>query len=68
MKKTYNAPKLTNHGNVEEITQLFGSGSRNDFFIFTAPPNGINVQPNQPVPATYGSQDGVLSPSPTKVN
>ena len=60
MKKTYNAPKLTNHGSVEAITQLFGSGSRKDFIFFSGNPN--NVAPGTVVTATYGSQDGVVVP------
>ena len=31
MKKTYNAPELVRHGNVAEITQILGAGSRTDF-------------------------------------
>ena len=31
MKKTYHAPELIHHGNVAEITQILGAGSRTDF-------------------------------------
>ncbi|MEI2581629.1 lasso peptide [Scytonema sp. PRP1] len=60
MKKTYNAPKLTNHGSVEAITQLFGPGSRKDFLIFTGNPNG--VAPGTVVSGTTGSTDADIVP------
>ncbi len=35
MKKPYSTPTLTTHGNVEEITQLFGQSDKNDFLFFS---------------------------------
>ncbi len=62
MKKTYNAPKLTNHGSVETITQMFGSKSQNDFLFFSAN-NNANVPPNTPIDLnTDGSVDGIVVP------
>lgn len=60
MKKTYNAPKLTNHGSVEAITQLYGPGSRRDFLFFTGNPNG--VAPGTVVSGTTGSTDADIVP------
>lgn len=34
MKKQYNAPKMSTHGNVEAITQAFGASSAEDTIIF----------------------------------
>jgi hypothetical protein len=39
MKKQYNAPKLTVHGDVAEITQVLGRSSRKDFVFF----NGTSI-------------------------
>lgn len=38
MKKAYNAPKLTIHGSVEEITQAFGQTSTSDTVFFNGQP------------------------------
>jgi hypothetical protein len=56
MKKAYNAPKLTNHGNVEEITQAFGDSGAADTFEVngrTFPGSTLGLS---------GSQNGVLVP------
>jgi hypothetical protein len=34
MKQVYTAPQLTVHGSVEELTQVIGRSSAEDFFIF----------------------------------
>ncbi|HEY9621778.1 MAG TPA: lasso peptide [Crinalium sp.] len=34
MKKVYTAPQLTVHGSVEDLTQVIGRSSAQDFFIF----------------------------------
>ncbi|WP_414544526.1 lasso peptide [Nostoc sp. CCY0012] len=34
MKKQYNAPKMSNYGNVEAITQGFGASSETDTIFF----------------------------------
>jgi hypothetical protein len=34
MKKVYTAPQLTVHGSVEELTQMIGRSTAQDFFIF----------------------------------
>jgi hypothetical protein len=54
MKDTYETPKLTVHGTVNEMTQAFGASSAADTIIygqFTFPGNG-------------GSQDGIVVPRP----
>ncbi|MBW4630354.1 MAG: lasso peptide [Iphinoe sp. HA4291-MV1] len=35
MKKTYEAPKLLNHGSISEITALTGGSNRTDFLFGT---------------------------------
>jgi hypothetical protein len=52
VKKTYNPPKLTVHGTVEEITKFFGSSSATDTVYVGGTPlfNGA------------GSQDGTIIP------
>ncbi|MEA5507535.1 lasso peptide [Halotia wernerae UHCC 0503] len=59
MKKQYSTPTLTTHGNVEEITQLFGSSKSTDFLFF----NGANVTSANSV-AGEGSMDGIIIPKP----
>jgi hypothetical protein len=58
MKRAYNAPKLTVHGNVEEITKSFGNPGANDTFQNargeTFPGSLINQS---------GSQNGVVVPT-----
>jgi hypothetical protein len=52
MKKTYETPKVTVLGAIEEITQAFGSSSATDTIYYgslTFPGNG-------------GSQDGIVVP------
>lgn len=49
MKKLYTAPKMTVHGNVEEITQVIGKSTAQDFFYL----NGNVVSPD-----TIGFSDG----------
>jgi hypothetical protein len=52
MKKTYETPKVTVLGTIEEITQAFGSSSATDTIYYgslTFPGNG-------------GSQDGIVVP------
>jgi hypothetical protein len=56
MKKAYNAPKLTNHGNVEEITQAFGSSGAEDVVRV-----GNTSFPGQSF-GLSGSQNGVIVP------
>ncbi len=54
MKKAYNAPKLTIHGSVEEITQAFGQTSTSDTIFFNGQPLvGFS---------TTGSRDGQIVP------
>lgn len=59
MKKAYNAPKLTIHGNVEEITQSFGRGTAADTFD-----NGNGQQFPGSLIGRSGSQSGVVVPAP----
>ncbi|WP_157087552.1 lasso peptide [Anabaena sp. CA = ATCC 33047] len=58
MKKAYNAPQLTIHGSVENITNAFGTPGANDTFEV----NG------QSYPASLigltGSQPGIVVPKP----
>jgi hypothetical protein len=54
MKKQYNAPKMSTHGNVEAITQAFGASSANDTIFF----NG------QEFGSAIGSVDGDITPLP----
>jgi hypothetical protein len=49
MKSTYTAPKLTSLGNVAEITQVSGGGTRKDFVFF----NGAIISDND----DFGSKD-----------
>jgi hypothetical protein len=56
MKKPFNAPRLKNHGALEEVTQLFGSGSRQDTGSF----NGQTFS----FPGVTGSRDGIVVPTP----
>lgn len=61
MKKQYSTPTLTTHGNVEEITQLFGTKSKSDFLFF----NGANVTSTTEGSVTgEGSIDGIIVPKP----
>ncbi len=53
MKKAYNAPKLTVHGNVEEITKAFGTPGTDDTFEYAG----------QTFPGRGGSQNGVVIPN-----
>jgi hypothetical protein len=57
MKTAYNAPQLTVHGNVEEITQAFGSSPKQDSF-YAGQSNAQGV----PVGHATGSIDGVIVP------
>ncbi len=52
MKKVYSSPKLTVHGNVEEITQAFGTAAVNDTIQY----GSISF------PGNGGSIDGVVVP------
>ncbi|WP_157087551.1 lasso peptide [Anabaena sp. CA = ATCC 33047] len=56
MKKAYNAPQLTIHGSVENITNAFGTPGANDTFEV----NGQNF-PGALI-GLSGSQDGVVIP------
>ncbi|WP_156481633.1 lasso peptide [Anabaena sp. 4-3] len=56
MKKAYNAPQLTIHGSVENITNSFGTPGANDTFEV----NGQNF-PGALI-GLSGSQDGVVIP------
>ena len=55
MKKTYNAPQMTVHGNVEHITQAYGDPSQQDLVIT----GGSNVEGF----GAQGSTDGVINPT-----
>jgi len=55
MKNTYETPKLTVHGTVEDMTQFFGSQSATDTLYIAGQPYG-NGYP--------GSQDGQIIPLP----
>lgn len=59
MKKAYNAPQLTVHGNVEEITKAFGNPGAADTFQ-----NAFGVSFPGSVIGQSGSQNGVVVPSP----
>ena len=52
MKKNYQAPKLTVLGNVETLTQAFGSSSADDTYEY----NGKSF------PGDGGSVDGIVVP------
>ncbi|WP_414565659.1 MULTISPECIES: lasso peptide [unclassified Anabaena] len=52
MKKQYNAPKMSTHGNVEAITQAFGASSATDTIFFNGEQFG----------AATGSVDGDITP------
>jgi hypothetical protein len=56
--KSYNAPQLTAHGNVEAITQAFGSKTKDDKYFV----GGSNV--SGPSIAAQGSVDGIIVPKP----
>ncbi|NJO62451.1 MAG: lasso peptide [Richelia sp. RM2_1_2] len=56
MKKAYNAPKLTTHGNIESITQAFGTSGAEDTVQF----NGVTLAGS--LFGASGSQDGVVIP------
>lgn len=61
MKKAYNAPKLSVHGNVEEITQAFGPAQTQDFYVV----GGSTVQPIGPSQIAghgTGSANGIITP------
>ncbi|WP_156481632.1 lasso peptide [Anabaena sp. 4-3] len=53
MKKAYNAPQLTIHGSVENITNAFGNPAINDTFHYGSTAFAAN-----------GSVDGVVVPKP----
>jgi hypothetical protein len=55
--KSYNAPQLTTHGNVEAITQAFGSKTKSDKVFI----GGSNVTS---VITAQGSTDGIIVPNP----
>ncbi len=55
--KNYNAPQLTIHGNVEAITQAFGSQTKADMVLI----GGSNVTAGM---ASQGSVDGIIVPNP----
>jgi hypothetical protein len=57
MKKTYEKPKITVLGTIEEITQAFGSSSAADVIYFGG-------QPLPTLMPTHGSQDGIVVPKP----
>ncbi|MCC5637197.1 lasso peptide [Nostoc sp. CHAB 5844] len=58
MKKAYNAPKLTNYGSVQDVTNAFGTpGARDTFQV------GNQTFPGEIIGAS-GSQNGVLVPEP----
>ncbi|MBE9052602.1 lasso peptide [Nostocales cyanobacterium LEGE 11386] len=61
MKKQYKKPSLKTHGNVEEITQFFGTASQNDFLFFAGSSSPISVNGN-PITGSVGSSDGFLIP------
>jgi hypothetical protein len=52
MKRAYNAPKLTVHGNVEEITKAFGGTSTADTYQY-----------NNQTFDSRGSRNGVVIPT-----
>lgn len=52
MKKQFNAPKLKQHGALQEITQAFGSSSASDTVFFNGRAFGNAT----------GSQDGNVIP------
>lgn len=52
MKKQFNAPKLKQHGALQEITQAFGASSTTDTIFFNGKPLG----------EATGSQDGIVIP------
>ncbi len=56
MKKPYNAPQLTVHGNLAEITQAFGPSNVSDAVFI----GGSNV-PNSI--SSTGSTDGIIMPT-----
>ncbi len=65
MKKQYISPVLTNHGNVQNITQLFGRTDKNDFLFFAGNSNPVG-NPITGNPATGdGSIDGIIQPNGT---
>jgi hypothetical protein len=55
--KTYTTPQLTAHGNVEAITQAFGSKTTADKVFI----GGSNVTS---VITAQGSTDGIIVPKP----
>ena len=58
MKKAYNTPQLTAHGNIESITQAFGTPGGADTVEFA----GVTV-PGAAF-GRSGSIDGVVVPEP----
>ena len=52
MKIKYEAPKLTVHGTVEDMTQFFGSSTATDTLFFAGRPYGSGL----------GSTDGQIIP------
>ncbi|MBU7583784.1 MAG: lasso peptide [Nostoc sp. TH1S01] len=59
MKKTYSAPKLTNHGSVNEVTAVTQDSARQDTLF--GPPGGTTVVSND-----QGSLDScIISPGTT---
>ncbi|MBW4608478.1 MAG: lasso peptide [Hassallia sp. WJT32-NPBG1] len=57
MKSTYNAPKLTVHGDVAKITQILGQKTAADFLIFNG---GVNA--DAAAAPDQGSRDLICSP------
>jgi hypothetical protein len=64
MKKQYGKPKLTSYGNVEAITQFFGSSSQSDFLFFPGNSNPVTDASGNPI-TSEGSSDGVIKPNAT---
>ena len=59
MKKTYETPKMTVHGDIEKITNAFGDRNVNDTAFG---PNNQVI--NNPAGFETGSLDGVFEPRP----
>ena len=57
MKKAYTSPKLMVHGDVQEITQAFGSTTVGDVVFI----GGSNVPTDI---GSTGSTDGIIMPTP----
>ncbi len=59
MKKNYNAPKMTVHGNVEHITQAFNPSTNSDMIYVGS---SSAEQGNQNAVPSTGSTDGIIVP------